>query len=123
MAMDPKDLTDEERFQLELVAKQDRMSQMLFEARNRILRTAQNKAHQIIKDAAPSDQALMTQAAFEACVIMTLKFEEDLRGMGMPSLLLAQTKTEAIGMGIESLLAPTPAAGGGIYIPGGKGGS
>ncbi len=115
MAMDPKNLTPEERAHLQTADVQERLSQLLYEARNKMLRTSQNKINHILLQTPPADRTIICQAAFEACVIMALRYQEDLRGAGMPALLIEQCRTEAVQMGIETMLGPAPS---GIILPG-----
>ncbi len=122
MSMDPKNLTPEERMHLQSAERMEHLSQLMYETRNKILRTTQNKVNGLMVATAPTDRPLIAQAAYEACAIMVLRYEEDLRVAGMPSLLIRQTHAEAVQMGIETMMQPQQ--GSGLILPvGGKDGS
>ncbi len=122
MPMDPKNLSAEERMALQSAERMEHLSQLMYETRNKILRTAQNKVNALMVATPPADRPLIAQAAYEACVIMVLRYEEDLRAAGMPSLLIRQTHTQAEQMGIETMMEPQQ--GSGLILPvGGKDGS
>ncbi len=127
MPMDPKNLTPQEKQQLhnaEMERQRERISNLLFESRNRILRTSQNKVNTLLEGATASDRGIITQAAYEAAIVLTMKYEETLRAHGMPPMLIQQVKSEALMLAIDSILAGAQKKGPQLIVdPGGKGGS
>ena len=122
MPMDPKNLSPDERVAIQSAGRMEHLSQLMYETRNKVLRTTQNKVNGLMVTTPPADRPLIAQAAYEACIIMVLRYEEDLRGAGMPSLLIRQTHAEAVQMGIETMMQPQQ--GSGLILPvGGKDGS